>query len=89
MKEITAEIRNKLQRAKTALEKVSTGEPVSIRMADSALADLEKVVKILAKLKDEKIKEIQKILLILCGFYSTKRSYDLTDSPALKGSPGL
>ena len=54
MKEITAEIRNKLQRAKTALEKVSKGEPVSKRMADSALSDLEKVVRILTKLKDKK-----------------------------------
>lgn len=54
MKEVTAEIRNKLQWAKTAIEKVSKGEPVSKRMAASVLADLEKVVRILAKLKDEK-----------------------------------
>ncbi len=54
MKEITAEIRNKLQRAKTALEKVSKGEPVSKHMAEAALADLEKVVRILTRLKDEK-----------------------------------
>ncbi len=51
MKEITAEIRNKLQRAKTALEKLSKGEPVSKRMAKSALADLERIVKILKKLE--------------------------------------
>jgi len=54
MKEVTAEIRNKLQRAKTALEKLSKGEPVSKRMAAAALTDLEKVVRILTKLKDEK-----------------------------------
>ena len=52
MKEITAEIRNKLQRAKTALEKLSKGQHVSKRMADSALVDLEKVVKALKKLED-------------------------------------
>ena len=51
MKEITAEIRNKLQRAaKTALEKLSKGERVSKRMADSALVGLEEVIKILKKL---------------------------------------
>ena len=54
MKEVTAEIRNKPQRTKTSLEKLSKGEPVSKRMAESALADLEKVIRILTKLKDEK-----------------------------------
>jgi len=52
MKEITAEIRNKLQRAKTALEKLSKGESVSKRMADSALVDLDKAVKILQRLEN-------------------------------------
>jgi len=51
MKEITADIRNKLQRPKTALEKLSKGERVSKRMADSALADFEKVVKIINELE--------------------------------------
>ena len=54
MKEITAEIRNKLQRAKTAFEKLLKGEHVSKRMVDSALDDLDKVVKILTRLKDVK-----------------------------------
>ncbi len=54
MKEITAEIRNKLQRAKTALEKLAKGEAVSKRMAGSALADLDKVVKSLQKLENVK-----------------------------------
>lgn len=54
MKEVTAEIRNKLQRAKTALEKLSKGEAISKKMANTALDDLERAVKILKNLDDRK-----------------------------------
>lgn len=53
MKEMSAEIRNKLQRAKTTLEKFSKGEAVSKKMASLALADLEKAVEILRQLEDK------------------------------------
>ena len=52
MLEITAEIRNKLQRATTILEKVAKGESVPPSLAQSALLDLKKIEEILKKLVD-------------------------------------
>jgi len=44
-KELSAEIRNKLQTAMTALESLKAGNKVSDKLIETALQDLDKVVK--------------------------------------------
>jgi hypothetical protein len=43
--EISAEIRNKLQAAMTALESLKAGKKVSDQLVETALKDLSKVIK--------------------------------------------
>lgn len=45
--EVSAEIRNKIQAAKTALELLKVGRKVSGVLIDAALNDLEKILKII------------------------------------------
>ena len=46
-KELAAEIRNKLQASKTALEKLKGGKGIPKNMIDLAVDDLEKILKML------------------------------------------
>ncbi len=45
--EVAAEIRNKLQAAKTALELIKAGKKVPTKLIDIAIKDLEKVLDII------------------------------------------
>lgn len=48
-KEVSAEIRNKLQAGKSALEALRDGKKVSSKLIEIAIRDIEKIQKLLAK----------------------------------------
>lgn len=73
--ETMAEIRNKLQLAQTVLEKLLKGEPVSRRLANSAMADLEKVVEILIRIKVSK--KLLMGLIFLLSIYGNSYPQEL------------